>query len=297
MQRTLITLVIFLISQVGFSQDLTYKNELVSLAKIYKKFHFGSDPTTSYYKKINSVSNNKLNHAKQLISEIVTSNNNLLTEKYLSKPDSITLKSLYIIRGVNWNLHEAEAKNNLKVVDSLLNEKTDYNELVSCYYGMIFSGVGNKNRPFDLSTINFELENYNLQNDTEKGIFFLTSMRTFGMMIWGYINVPKPPNYKKALSYIRKYPKYEGLEYYRFTDLNFEDFKLTIDKRKPKQSYKEYYIDKYIETLLYHSMCLSKKKKYRKEKLLLESILKNNSYWKYTEYKPTLEKIFKRVKT
>lgn len=298
MNRTIIFFLTLVLSQNIFSQNSEYDKGLVELAKMYKNFHFRSDPPRNVYQEINSIPSDKLLKAKKFISEVVTSNNKLLTSEFLTKPDTITLKSLYIIRGVNWNMHEDEAEDNTIVVDSLKNEKTDYHELVSCYYGMLFSAIGNKNKPFDLSAVNFSLNNYNLSNDTEKGIFFLMSMRTFGSMIWGYINVPKPPNYKKALDYIKKYPKYNGINYYRYTDLNFKDFKLTTDKRKPKESFKNYYINKYVETLMYHSLCLSQKKKYRKEKdnLLLESILRNDSYWQYTEYKPTLEKIFKKVK-
>ena len=298
MNKIIIFFLALVFSQNIFSQNNEYDKGLVELAKTYKNFHFRSDPPSNVYQEVNSISSEKLLKAKKFISEVVTSNNKLLTSKFLTKPDTITLKSLYIIRGVNWNMHEAEAEDNIIVVDSLKNEKTDYHELVSCYYGMLFSAIGNKNKPFDLSEVNFFLNNYNLSNDTEKGIFFLMSMRTFGSMIWGYINVPKPPNYKKALDYIKKYPKYNGIDYYRFTDLNFKDFKLTTDKRKPKESFKKYYINKYVETLMYHSLCLSQKKKHRKEKdnLLLESILRNDSYWQYTEYKPTLEKIFKKVK-
>lgn len=298
MKKIIIFFLLIVLSQNILSQNSEYENGLVDLARAYKNFHFRSDPSSNVYEEINSISSNKLLKAKKFITEVVTSNNKLLTSEFLTKPDTITLKSLYIIRGVNWNMHEAEAEDNIIVVDSLKNEKTDYHELVSCYYGMLFSAIGNKNKPFDLSEVNFSLNNYNLSNDTEKGIFFLMSMRTFGTMIWGYINVPKPPNYKKALDYIKKYPKYNGIDYYRFTDLNFKDFKLTTDKRKPKESFKKYYINKYVETLMNHSLCLSQKKKYRKEKenLLLESILRNDSYWQYTEYKPTLEKIFKKVK-
>lgn len=298
MKKIIIYFLVISFSQSVLSQNKEYEKGLVDLAKVYKNFHFRGDPPSSVYEEINLISSKKLLKAKKFISEVVTSNNKLLTKEFLNKPDTITLKSLYIIRGINWNMHEAEAEDNMVIIDSLKNEKTNYYELVSCYYGMVFSAIGNKNKPFDLSDTNFSLNNYNLTNDTEKGIFFLKSMRTFGTMIWGYINVPKPPNYKKALSYINKYPKYNGIKYYRFTDLNFKDFKLTTDKRKPKESFKKYYINKYVETLMYHSLCLSQKKKYRKEKdnLLLESILRNDSYWQYTEYKPTLEKVFKKVK-
>ena len=298
MKKTIILILIISFSQNILGQHSDYEKGLVKLAKIYKNFHFRSDPPTNTYEEINSISSKELLKAKRFISEIVTSNNKLTTTEFLKKADTLTLKNLYIIRGINWNLHEAEAEDNFVIIDSLKNEKTNYYELVSCYYGMLFSAVGNKNKPFDLSDVNFTLKDYNLDNDTEKGIFFLKSMRIFGTMIWGYINVPKPPNLKKALSYIDKYPKYNGLKYYRYSDLNFKDFKITTDKRNPKESFKKYYINRYIETLLYHSYCLSRKKKYKKEKnnLLLESILRNDSYWIYTEYKTTLEKIFKKVK-
>ncbi len=298
MKKTIIYFLIILSSQTILSQNNEYEKGLIDLARTYKNFHFSSDPPSSVYEEINSIKSEKLFKASQFIKEVITSNNQLLTNEFLKKPDTTTLKSLYIIRGINWNMHEAEAEDNTVVADSLINEKTDYYELVSSYYDMLFTAIGNKNKPFNLSKVNFSLNNYNLSNDTEKGIFFLMSMDTFGSMIWGYINVAKPPNYKKALEYIHKYPKYNGIEYYRFTDLNFKDFKLTTDKRKPKESFKHYYINKYIETLLYHSLCLSQKRKYGKEKdkLLLESILRNESYWQYTEYKPTLEKIFRKVK-
>lgn len=298
MKKTIIFLLAILFSQSILSQNTEYEKGLVDLAKTYKNFHFRGDPPKNVYEEMNSIPSKELSKAKKFISEVVTSNNKLLTKEFLSKPDTLTLKSLYIIRGINWNMHDAEAEDNFVIIDSLRNEKTNYYELVSCYYGMLFSAIGNKNKPFDLSDINFSLKDYNFSNDTEKGIFFLQSMRTFGTLIWGYINVPKPPNYKKALSYINKYPKYNGLKYYRFSDLNFKDFKLTTDKRKPKTSFKKYYVHKYIETLMHHSLCLSQKRKYRKEKenLLLESILRNESYWRYTEYKSTLEKIFKKVK-
>ena len=74
----------------------------------------------------------------------------------------------------------------------------------------------------DFSKTNFLLNNYGLQNETEKGIFFLKAMRFCGTVIWGLMNIPKPPNYKKALELISKYPKFNGQPYYQYLDLNFE---------------------------------------------------------------------------
>lgn len=296
--KTKLIIVILFFSQFSFGQDDTYKNELIELAKIYRNFHFRNTPPQDVFNQLNTISSTDLLTSKDFISELIKTNNSIATKKYLTKPDTITLKSLYIIRGINWNMHEADPKDNLSVIDSLLHEQTDYYELLSCYYGMIFTAVGNKNRPFDMSSVNFTLWDYDLKNDTEKGIFFLESMETFGTLIWGYMNVPKPPNYKKALDYIDKYPKYNGQLYYQYLDLNFQDFKVTTDKRKPKGSFKKYYLNKYMNTILYHSMCLSQKKKYKEQRydVLLGSILKNESYWQYSETPETFEQIFKKVK-
>lgn len=229
----------FLLIQSAFGQNLDYKKELVDLAKIYRNFHFRNDPPQDVFNQLKSIKSPNLFLTKEFITELIKPNNDIATKKYLSKPDSVTLKSLYVIRGINWNLHEANHKDNFVIIDSLLDENTNYYEMLSCYYGMIYSAVGNKNKPFDMSNVNFTLWDYNLENDIEKGVFFLESMETFGTMIWGYINIPKPPNYKKALQYINNYPKYNGQPYYQFLDLNFQDFKLTTDKRKPKENQKK----------------------------------------------------------
>jgi hypothetical protein len=163
---------------------------------------------------------------------------------------------------------------------------------------MLFSGIGNKNQPFDLSKIDFRIDNYELKNDTEKGIFFLKTMQFCGTTIWGYMNVVKPPNYKKALQYINNYPKFNGQQYYQYLDFGFEDFEMEIEKDKGIESYKHYYINKYYQTLLYHMMCLNQKKKYKKkrENLLLGSILKEKNYYKYSKNKETLESFFRTMK-
>ncbi len=169
--------------------------------------------------------------------------------------------------------------------------------MLDSYYGMAFTSIGNKYRPLVRSAVNFKLDDFGLEDDTEKGVFFLESMNTFGTMIWGYMNIPKPPNYKAALELIRKFPIYNGQPYYQFPDLNFNDFELVIDKRNAPQSFKKYYINKYLNTLLYHSACLAQKNKYKDEqqKVMLGSILSNESYYKYSDTPEILRSIFKKI--
>lgn len=296
--KTRLLILLLTICQLSFGQDLRYKNELIDLARIYRNFHFSNNLPDDAMAQLNAISSPELAVSIKFIREVIRPNNNIATKEYLTKPDSVTLKNLYVIRGINYTMHDANPPDFMQVADSLLSENTDYNELLSSYYGMIFTSVGNKNKPFDMSNVNFTLWDYNLQNDTEKGIFFLESMETFGTMIWGYMNIPKPPNYKLAMEYIDKYPKYNGQPYYQYLDLNFKDFKLTTDKRKPKESFKKYYLNKYMNTLLYNAICLSQKKKNEEKKfdVMMGSILHNESYWQYYEDPDLLRSIFVKVK-
>jgi hypothetical protein len=119
-----------------------------------------------------------------------------------------------------------------------------------------------------------------------------------GSTIWGYMNVVKPPNTKKALDYIKMFPKINGRPYYQYNDFYFTDFNMILVEDIGMQSYKSYYLDKFYETLLSHLICLNKEAGSEKEKedLLLGSILKERGLYKYTKYKETLEDIFKEQK-
>lgn len=294
--KQLFTVMLLVVATTGHSQTLN--DELIKLAKIYRNFHFGSDPTKETMDQLNSIKSEELKASTEFISELIKKNNRIATNRFLTRPDSITIKHLFTIRSINWNMHEADPTDNNALIDSLNKFPASTYEQLACYYGMLFTSIGNKNTPLNMSDVNLSIEAYGLKDDTEKGIFFLEGMQTFGMMIWGYMNVVKPPNYEKALSVINNYPKYNGQPYYQFQDLNFKDFNLTIDKRKGKESFKKYYINKYLNTLLYHSASLGQKKKTKEEQqnVMLGSIMRNESYYKYSDNPDAFRQIFKKVK-
>ena len=273
--------------------------KLIELGKAYKNFMFRNEAPKDFISELKKDMPENLNSASNFIIQTLSEKNNLLKQEYLALPNEQTLKFVYIIRQINYNLRKENQTDNNIIIDSLKLAQTSHNELVDNYYDILFTGVGNKNQPFNLSKIDFKLNDYNLKNDTEKGIFFLKCMNLCGTSIWGYMNIPKPANTAKAFSLIEKYPKFNGLEYYQYTDLNFPDFEMVISSDKGKESYKSYYINKYYETLIYHLVCL--KKENAKEKdindILLGSILKDSSFYKYTGYKEMLEKTFQVVKT
>jgi hypothetical protein len=276
----------------------TDSQKLIELGKIYKSFMFRNDPAKEDLKEIKSNVPGNLKTSDEFIIQTITKENKLLSQGYLSRPDDQTLKQIFIIRAINLNLREENQVENDKLVDSLTKKQIPVYELLDNYYEMLFTAVGNKNQPFNLSKTDIKIRDYNLKDDTEKGILFLEAMRFCGTTIWGYMNVVKPPNTQKAYDYIKMFPKFNGRPYYQYTDLFFTDFEMNIIKNKGLESYKGYYLDKYYETLLSHLICLSKEGGSEKEKndLLLGSILKDRHLYKYTKYKETLESIFKEQK-
>lgn len=296
MKKSFITLFCLLFPLLFLAQE---NEKLIELGKAYKNFMFRNEPPKEFISDLKKDIPENLNITTNFIIQTITKDNNLLKPEYLVLPNEQSLKYIYFIRAINYNIRKENQKDNQSLVDSLKTANIPHNELVDTYYNLLFTGVGNKNQPFNFSKINFKLKDYNLKNDTEKGIFFLECMNLCGTNIWGYMNVPKPPNTDKAFELIKKYPKFDGLPYYQYTDLNFPDFELIIDSEKGKESYKGYYLNKYYETLIYNIICLKKENGKQKEidDLLLGSILKDHSLYKYTKYKETLEETFKLQKT
>jgi hypothetical protein len=297
MKKMLLAILGFLSVVLTFGQTNNH-DKLIELGKTYKDFMFRNEPPKAVFKDIKEGVTENLTTTTDFIVQTITTKNKLLTQQYLSRPDDQTLKQIFIIRAINLNLREENQIDNNKLIDSLATENIPAYELVDNYYGMLFTSVGNKNQPFNFSKIDFNLKEYNLKDDTEKGIFYLRCMRDCNMVIWGYMNVVQPPNTKEAYANIKKYPRFNGRPYYQYTDFYFTDFEMNIVKDHGKESYKSYYLDKFYETLLFHLICLNKEARTEKEKndLLLGSILKEKNLYKYTKNKDTLEDIFKEQK-
>jgi len=297
MKKILITCMLCCLS-LSFYAQVQQQSQILSLAKDYHNYMFRNQPTKDVLKEIRSIVDADMAPVADFVAQTITPKNSILHAKYLKRPDDATLKSLYIIRKVSQNLGEKEPVDNKQLIDSLTNANVPIYELVDNYYEMIFTSDGNKNQPFNLSKMDFKMSDYGLKDDTEKGIFFLKCMNYCGKTIWGYMNIAKPMNTQKAYEFIKKFPKFNGRPYFFYRDFYFDDFEMVVIKSKGVQSYKSYYLDKYYETLLYHLVCLNKEGGSQKDidDLLLGSILKERSLYSYTQYKETLEEIFKEVK-
>jgi hypothetical protein len=287
--------ILFLITTTFYGQN---NEKLIELGKAYKNYMFMSAPSKEVLRRLNDKMPADLTKTNNFILQTLTNNNDLLKTEFLKLPEPGTLKQIYIVRAINYNIRTEDQIDNNKLIDSLQKQEISRNELIDAYYDLLFNAVGNKNQPFNLKKVNFDLSQYNLANETEQGIFFLQCMNFCGTSIWGYMNVPKPPNFKEAYNFIEKYPKFNGMNYYEFTDLNFPDFQMVIDLETGSESYKGYYVNKFYETLLYHLICLKKGFGSDKdvEKLMIASILKDQNLYKYSKNKDILESLFETRK-
>lgn len=272
--------------------------KLIELGKAYKNFMSRNEPPKQILEDIYQDLPTNLTITANFIVQTITTNNKILSKSVLTLPDTQTLKNIYLVRAINYNLMEENGIDNNRLIDSLDNKHIQHYEMVDVYYDLLFASVTNKMSEFDLSNMDFNLKEYNLSDDTEKGILFLNCMEFCGKKIFGYMNFIKPPNTKKSLELIKKYPKFNGQPYFQYNDFNFQDFNLLLFKNRGVESFKGYYIDKYYEVLLSHLLCLNKEKSSEKDKsdLLLGSILKDSQFYKYTKYKDVLENIFKKRK-
>lgn len=297
MKKKVLCNLMLLVSIISYGQNKE-NLKLIELGKAYKNFMFRNEAPKEFINNLKSEVPADLQKTLDFIIQTLTSENELLNKNYLTLPDNLTLKNILIVIEINHNVRKENQKDNQKIIDSIHNNDISRNELIDNYYSTLFTGVGNKNKSNDYSKIDFKLNEYNLENDTEKGIFYLQSMEFYGTTIWGYINIVKPPNTEKAFSYIKKFPKYNGLKYYQYTDLNFQDFEMKIIEDNGKESYKSYYIDKLYNLLLSHLLCLKKDnaKDTVMNDLLLGSILKDRNLYKYSKNKDILESIFTEVK-
>ena len=142
------------------------------MGKFTEILFFRNNPTDLTFKKLAEINSSELLTTKNFIKECISPNNELTSEKFLKIPDEQTLLNLYLIMKVNANVREKEPKDNTELLSEWREKNIQRYELVENYYSMVFSGIGNKNQPFDLSSVDFVIENYNLKTKQKREFSF-----------------------------------------------------------------------------------------------------------------------------
>ena len=279
MKYILLLLPTLLFSLNSFAQ-IDLKEGIIDLADIYRKSHGVRDISEEQLQSLEKYNGTELEKVAHIVKEISQKNNKVTNLKYLHKPDSSTLKIFHTMIMVNYNSYEQSPQNNNKVVKKFLDKKISDYEQIMQYYNSLFTSVINKNRPFDYSETNWDLEELGLKNEKEKAIFFFVFIDKIGYQIALYHQAYKGANWNKIEQYVDLLPMINGKPYYFSSGFGFEDFKMTIYKKE--QGLKEYYLPLYYEVLDGHySMLKTKGNKIKAEELNISSILNDKKYVHY----------------
>ncbi|MDT0622948.1 hypothetical protein [Croceitalea vernalis] len=208
---------------------------------------------------------NELTQIKEFFGELSKRQNNITSTKFLAKPTDNTLVAHYLFTKLKWNSFNGphvglKRESTKKVMKTSLNNLPNRNELLAFYYSSVFIDVLNKQKSMNLSNTNIDLDNLNLENDLEKAILFLTAMRHVGGQVTSYAKTRFPNNCFRAIEYVENMPTFNGRPFYEFQLPEFKDFKIEVDKRKPKMSFKKRYIPEFENAKSGIEKCMAEEK-------------------------------------
>ncbi|MCF7567273.1 hypothetical protein L3X37_02690 [Sabulilitoribacter arenilitoris] len=256
-----ITILIIIFLSINFAFGQNKKVEYNEIIPEYIIAVWENNKTSNSSKFIAS----ELNQIKGFFAEISKRKNNITSIEFLKKPTNNTLVAHYLNIKLKWNSFNGphvglKKESNKKVIKNSLKNLPNKNALLAFYYSSIFIDVLNKQKPMSLAEANIDLETLNLDNDSEKAILFLTAMRHVGNQVTSYATTRFPNNCFRAKEYVENMPKFNGKVFYEFELPKFEDFKIEVDKRKPKMSFKERYIPEFENAKLAIKKCLAEEK-------------------------------------
>ncbi len=268
-------------------------DRLIALATAYTSYMV-ADPPQQVLDKLQASFPGGPGTAEGFILHAIAKGNHLLTSTWLSRPEDSVLHVLYIIHTLSNKTGPANASGNERLTDSLLHKAIPVYLLVDNYYNMLFTAVGYKDRPFNLTFFNLQPDAYGLRDNTEKGILFLRCMQLCNSRIHDLMQ-KDPPDTKTAFGNIRMFPTCNGRPYYSYLDLDIAEFELPPDARQPPVSYKSSQLEIYYETLVYHLWCLIKEDGAVAERndLLTGSLLRATSLYRYSRFNTMLEELFR----
>lgn len=207
----------------------------------------------------------------------------VLAREHLVLPDRETLAMIVAVDSVHQTSFDEPRPDPADVARASLAASHDLHQLAHQYYQILFTFVGNKVRPFDLSGYDFEPLAYTDGDAELAAIFYLEAMRMSQKQIWGLLNIANPPNFSGAAEMIAGYPTFDGRPYYAFTALDPGDFSAYIGG--DYTPYRAYYINDLYATLLYHLRVMSETGGSREAMVALvsESAISTPEYYPYCE--------------
>ena len=197
----------------------------------------------------------KFDFLKAYTKQLSIKDESILSKKFMTKPSTDNLIALYVNRKLVWNsFNIGGSKSSIKelIGKEIENQPTE-EEMLAFYYSTIFIHILNNQRNISPYELNLDFKELGL-SEKEGTIMFLVAMRHLGSQISSYTK--KSENCWRAIEFVKKIPTFNGVTFDNFELANFEDFKLDVDKRYPKMSFKERYLPEFEKAKLGYKKCL-----------------------------------------
>lgn len=219
----------------------------------------------------------------------------VLSPEYLTLPDRDALKLIFAVDSVHQTSGDDPRPDPAGVARAALSDEHDIRRLAHNYYRMLFTLVGNKVRPFDLSGYDFDPLTYTGGDAELAAVFYLEAMRMSRKHIWGLLNIASPPNSSGAAEMIAGFPRFGGEPYYAFTAVDPGDFSAYMAGRY--QPYRPYYINELYGLLLSHLRVLMETGASREDavEFVTRSIINQPQYHQYFEAPDVLASLSAQV--
>lgn len=203
--------------------------------------------------------NTKFQFQESFRKTLSNKDESILSTEFLAKPSSNDLLAHYLDTKLQWNSFNrgTNKKTTEEVIQATLRESPTEHEMLAFYYKSIFAHILNNQRNIEPYEKNIELGKLNLDN-TQQTILFLSAMKMLGGQIYSYSNTRFPENCHRQHQFLKKIPKFNGKEFYEYRLLAYQDFKLKLDKRYPKQSFKENYEPVFYNAIEGYEKCKNK---------------------------------------
>lgn len=274
----------------GQTESQEFEN-LIELGDVYSKNvnATGDDFKTS----VNKLRTSNLNHIIDVLIAVGQGDEILLTKEFLTKPNNTELKYWYVLREIHYNntSEDNEPRPNNIVAKEVLENVIDERSLLDNYYYRIKGGIAKLFNKADLSEYNFNLNDYGLENETERAMlyFALTDAMTQRFKV---LQVLKKSD--KLLEFASKLPTFNSKPYYEYTSFDFDDFNwVGYDKI---ESYKQRHIGNVFQSVNgYFSAFADKKNVKNMRTIYFNSILSKPKYFEFSgDMKNDLKEIYSK---
>jgi len=209
--KQIFTILFLSITLLSFGQEKTDFDNLVKLGEIYSK---NVNATGDEFKKeVDKLRTPELNHIIDALIAVGEGDKKLLTKEFLSKPSDHELKYWYVLREIHYNNQSknSEPRPNEEIAKETLETEIDSRWLLDNYYYRIRGGIAKMFNDKNLSKYNIDLNNYGLENETEKAILFFAISNSLTQR-FRVLQMMK--NYDKLLEFADKLPTFNGKPYY-----------------------------------------------------------------------------------